>query len=142
MFSSSSRPIPPYGSITPRPILVGSIRSRSGFPKSNAMSSLGDSSLLPPTSPESLSVTSGSTTKPPHPSAGDLRMPIIALNQSLNEPLTHCTSLSRYDALCWKYECCDRGAADRRYSEHDIRCRSHRRCCEVRFCHCLGLLHF
>src|ERR1700738_3489547 len=50
-------------------------------------------------------------------------------------------SLSRYDAVRWKYECCDRGAADRRYSEHDIRCRSHRRCCEVRFCHWLGLLH-
>src|SRR4029077_9291741 len=93
MFSSSSRPIQRYGSITPRPIPVGLIRSRSGFPKFNAMSSLGESSLLQPTYPESSSVTSSSTTKPLHPSAGDLRMPIIALNQSLNEPLTQGTPL-------------------------------------------------
>src|SRR5260221_2545912 len=45
--------IQPYGSITPRPIPVGSIRSRSGFPKFNAMSSLGESSLPRPTYPES-----------------------------------------------------------------------------------------
>ena len=32
-----------------------------------------------------------STTKPPHTSNGDLRMLLIALNQSLNEPLTQCT---------------------------------------------------
>src|SRR6266478_7891082 len=93
MFLSSSRPIPPYGSITLRPIPVGSIRSRSGFPKFNAMSSLGGSLLPRLTYPESWSVTSNSTTKPPHPSAGELRILIIALNQSLNEPLTQCTRL-------------------------------------------------
>ena len=38
------------------------------------------------------------TTKPPHPSAGDLRMLLIALNQPLNEPLTQCTSGS--DRTC------------------------------------------
>src|SRR6516162_10141328 len=92
MFSSSSRPIQPYESITPRPIPVGLIRWRSGFPKFNAMSSLGESSLPRPTYPESSSVTLSSTTKPPHPSNGDLRMLLIALNQSLNEPLTQCTS--------------------------------------------------
>src|SRR3984893_11609325 len=102
MFSSSSRPIQPYRSIPPRPIPVGSIRSRSGFPKFNAMSSLGESSLPRPTYPESLSVTSSSTTKPPLPSAGELRMLIIALNQSLNEPLTQRTSYgwSRFHWLC------------------------------------------
>src|SRR6516165_10362546 len=54
MFSSSSRPIQPYESITPRPTPVGLIRWRSGFPKFNAMSSLGESSLPRPTYPEKL----------------------------------------------------------------------------------------
>jgi transposase len=40
-------------------------------------------------------VTLSRTTKPPHPSTEDLRMLLIALNQSLNEPLTQCTSLDQ-----------------------------------------------
>src|SRR5260221_5646480 len=64
------------------------------FTKPNALPPLGESSPLPPPPPKSLSFKSEKKKKPPHPAAGDLRMPLIASNQSLNEALTHCTRIS------------------------------------------------
>ena len=52
------------------------------------------SSLPKPTrTPSNLTpgISRSRTTKPPHPSAGDIRMSTIASKLSLNEPLTHST---------------------------------------------------
>jgi transposase len=52
----------------------------SGFPKFNVLSLLEESSPPKRTCPESSFVTSSSTTKPPHPSIGDIRMLTTELN--------------------------------------------------------------